>query len=111
MRERVWEAPNAQLEEVTIDTGTTMHTLFGQQMGARKRYNPKNKGKRSYQPILSFIAETQEFAAGELRTGDRPDGEEIAAHLDVVEKSLPKSVKRVYARADSGIYCCEAIEA
>jgi hypothetical protein len=111
MRERVWEASNARLEEVTIDTDTTVHTLFGQQMGARKGYNPKNKGKKSYQPILSFIAETREFAAGELRTGDRPDGKEIAAHLDAVEKSLPKSVKRVYARADSGFYCREAIEA
>jgi hypothetical protein len=111
MRERVWEASNARLEEVTIDTDTTVHTLFGQQMGARKGYNPKNKGKKSYQPILSFIAETREFAAGELRTGDRPDGKEIAAHLDAVEKSLPKSVKRVCARADSGFYCREAIEA
>jgi hypothetical protein len=111
MRERVWEASNAQLDEVTIDTDTTVHTLFGQQMGARKGYNPKNKGKKSYQPILSFIAETREFAAGELRTGDRPDGKEIAAHLDAVENSLPKCVKRVYARADSGFYCREAIEA
>ena len=46
-----------------------------------------------------------------MRTGDRPDGKEIAAHLDAVEKSLPKGVKRVYARADSGFYCREAIEA
>jgi hypothetical protein len=45
-----------------------------------------------------------------LRTGDWPDGKEIAAHRDAAEKSLPKSVKRVYARADSGFYCREAIE-
>jgi Transposase DDE domain group 1 len=64
MRERAWEASNAQLEEVTIDTDTTVHTLFGQQMGARKRYNPKNKRKKCYLPFLSFIAETREFAAG-----------------------------------------------
>lgn len=111
MRERVWAAANVQLDTVTIDTDTTVHTLFGNQMGARKGYNPKNKGKKSYQPILSFIAETREYATGALRTGDRPDGREIAAHLDAVEKSLPPCVKRVYARADSGFYCREAIEA
>ena len=111
MRERVREAANLQLEKVTIDTDTSVHTLFGHQMGARKGYKPKNRGKKSYQPILSFIAETREIAAGELRTGYRPDGKEIAAHLDAVEKSLPKGVKRVYARADSGFYCRQAIEA
>ena len=43
MQERVGEAANVQLEEVIIDTDTTVHTLFGQQMGARKGHNPKNK--------------------------------------------------------------------
>jgi hypothetical protein len=111
MRERVWAAANVQLDSITVDTDTTVHTLFGNQMGARKGYNPKNKGKKSYQPILSFIAETREYAAGALRTGDRPDGREIAAHLDAVEQSLTMGVKHVYARADSGFYCREAIEA
>ena len=44
MRERVWAAANVQLDEVTVDTDTTVHTLFGNQMGGRKSYNPKNKG-------------------------------------------------------------------
>jgi hypothetical protein len=111
MRERVWAAANVALDTVTIDTDTTVHALFGNQMGGRKGYNPKNKGKKSYQPILSFIAETREYAAGALRTGDRPDGGEIATHLDAVAESLPPTVKQVYARADSGFYCREAIAA
>jgi len=28
---------------VTLDTYTTVHTMFGNQMGGRKSYNPKNK--------------------------------------------------------------------
>jgi len=59
LRERVWEAANVQLPSITLDTDTTVHTLYGRQMGARKSYNPKNKGKKSYQPILTFIAETR----------------------------------------------------
>jgi hypothetical protein len=111
MRERVWAAANVQLTEVTLDTDTTVHTLFGNQMGARKSYNPKNKGKKSYQPILTFLAETKEYVAGALRTGDRPSGKEIAAHLDSAYAALPATVKIVYGRADSGFYCWEAVQA
>jgi stalled ribosome alternative rescue factor ArfA len=53
MRERVWEAAHVQLAAVTLDTDTTVHTLFGHQMGGRKSYNPKNKGKKSYQRMSS----------------------------------------------------------
>jgi len=111
MRERVWEAANVKLEIVTIDTDTTVHTLYGQQMGGRKGYNPKNRGKKSYQPMLSFIAETREYVWGELRNGDRPSGKQIYDHLRNVLQSLPSSVKRIYGRADSGFYCREAVEA
>ena len=61
LRERVWAAAQVKLETVTLDTDTTVHTLYGRQMGGRKSYNPKNKGKRSYQPILTFLAETREY--------------------------------------------------
>jgi hypothetical protein len=53
MRERVWEAAHVKLTTVTLDTDTTVHTLFGNQMGGRKSYNPKNKGKKSYQRMSS----------------------------------------------------------
>jgi hypothetical protein len=111
MRERVWQAAHVQLTEVTMDTDTTVHTLFGNQMGGRKSYNPKNKGKKSYQPILTFVAETKEYLAGALRKGDRPPGEEIAVHLESAFAALPATVNRVYARADSGFYCWEAVQA
>lgn len=111
MRIRVWQAANVQLPEATLDTDTTVHTLFGNQMGGRKGYNPKAKGKKSYQPMLTFLAETKEYVTGSLRTGDRPSGKEIAAHLDAAVAALPPAVKRVYARADSGFYCQEAVQA
>src|SRR5437016_62201 len=84
MRQRVWDAANVRLPSVTLDTDTTVHTLYGRQMGARKGYNPKNKGKKSYQPILTFVAETREYIGGELRNGDRPTGAQIARHLEAV---------------------------
>src|SRR5438445_4839000 len=111
MRQRVWEAANVKLEVVTIDTDTTVHTLYGQQMGGRKSYNPKNKGKKSYQPMLTFIAETREYVWGELRNGDRPTGKQIGDHIRNVCAALPPGVKQIYGRADSGFYCREAVEA
>lgn len=111
MRERVWQAAHVGLRTVTLDTDTTVHTLFGHQMGGRKSYNPKNKGKKSYQPILTFLAETREYISGELRNGDRPTGAQIARHLAEVFAALPPQVKTIQARADSGFYCWEAVEA
>lgn len=111
LRERVWAAANVKLKSITIDTDTTVHTLYGKQMGGRKSYNPKNKGKRSYQPILTFLAETREYVSGQLRNGDRPTGKQIADHLAEVFAAIPQTVTSYFARADSGFYCWEAIEA
>jgi hypothetical protein len=111
MRERVWEAANVRLSSITLDTDTTVHTLYGRQMGGRKSYNPKNKGKKSYQPILTFLAETREYIWGELRNGDRPTGQQIARHLQSVFAALPRCVGKIFARADAGFYCWEAVQA
>jgi len=111
MRERAWAAANVQLKSVTLDTDTTVHTLYGKQMGGRKSYNPKNKGKRSYQPILTFIAETREYVTGELRNGDRPTGRQIARHIEEAVQTLPRAVESICARADAGFYCWEAVQA
>ena len=111
MRERVWAAANVKLETVTLDTDTTVHTLYGKQMGGRKSYNPKNKGKKSYQPILTFLAETREYIWGELRNGDRPSGKQVGDHIRKVCAALPPGVKQIFGRADSGFYCGEAVEA
>jgi Transposase DDE domain group 1 len=111
MRERVWQAAHVAVTAVTLDTDTTVHTLFGHQMGGRKGYNPKNKGKKSYQPILTFLAETREYVSGELHNGDRPTGPEIARHLKSVFEALPAGVEKIFARADSGFYCWDAVRA
>jgi hypothetical protein len=110
MRQRVWQAAHVELEDVILDTDTTVQTVYGRQMGARKGYNPTHRGKKSFQPILSFLAETREYMAGELRKGERPTGKQIQAHLNSAFAALPASVKRRYGRADSGFYCKEAVE-
>jgi hypothetical protein len=67
-------------------------------MGGRVSYAPKKKGARSYQPILTFLAETREYIAGQLRNGDRPSAEQIQAHLQQAFSGLPEGV-REFGRA------------
>ena len=93
LRERVWEAANVRLKSITLDTDTTVHTVYGKQMGARKGYNPKNKGKKSFQSILTFLAETREYVWGELRNGDRPDGKQIAPFCKVSSPPYPAAFR------------------
>src|SRR5205823_5214349 len=130
LRERVWEAANVRLPSISLDTDTTVHTLYGRQMGARKSYNPKNKGKKSYQPILTFVAEIRASIGGgvrnrapptrallvghldgELRNRDRPTGAQTPRHLEAVFAAVPRCVREIYARADAGFYCWDAVEA
>jgi hypothetical protein len=47
LRQRVWQTAHVDLKTITLDTDTTVNTLFGHQMGGRKGYNPKNKGNTS----------------------------------------------------------------
>jgi len=106
---RMWQALGLKRHTITIDTDTTVNTVYGRQVGARKSYNPKNRGKRSYQPILSFIAETGEFIFGNQRNGDKPSGQEVAHHMEGVFAALPPGVERVRTRQDAGFYSWEAV--
>src|SRR5258706_11103821 len=48
MRQRVWEAANVKLSAVVLDTDTTVHTLFGNQMGAAKGTTLSTKARRAF---------------------------------------------------------------
>src|SRR5256884_9975325 len=96
LRERVWEAANVRRPSITLDTDTTVHTLYGRQMGARKRYNPKNKGKKSYQPILTFVAETREYIGGGARNGERPTRRQDARPPPAVFSPRRRRLRRIY---------------
>ena len=111
MRKRVWAAAHVRLQQITLDTDTTVHTVYGRQMGGRVSYAPRKKGARSYQPIFTFLAETREYICGELHNGDRPSGPCIEAHLRRALASLQDGEWELRARADSGFYCWQAVRA
>jgi hypothetical protein len=47
LRQRVWEAAHIQLKVVTIDTDTTVHTVFGNQMGGARATTQRTGGRRA----------------------------------------------------------------
>jgi hypothetical protein len=53
-----------ELKTITLDTDTTVHTLFGHQMGGRKSYNPKNRGKKRAKSAAAPTLPTQPVATG-----------------------------------------------
>ena len=79
--------------------------------GRARATTRRTKERESYQPILTFIAETREYMGGELRNGDRRKGAQIARHLEAVFASVPRCVRRIFARANAGFYCWEAVAA
>jgi hypothetical protein len=110
MQERVWQAANVGLRRIHIDTDTTVETVYGDQENATVGYNPKHRGKKSYQPVLSTIAETGELICGRQRSGATISGREIAQHLDDVFTHRPLCAEYVISRMDSGFYCGEAVD-
>jgi hypothetical protein len=63
----MWKAAHIELKVVTIRYGHHRAHLFGKQLGRRKSYNLKNRKKKSFQPILMFLAETRSTSRHGIR--------------------------------------------
>ena len=81
-------------------------TLYGKQQGARKGYNPRKKGRRSYHPILCFEAHGQEFWHGSLRPGDAASNTGARFMVKRCLEKVPSQIARSRIRflADSGYF-------
>jgi hypothetical protein len=55
LRQRVWEAAHVAFEEVTLDTDTTVQTVYGRRKtGVRKGYNPTLL-RRQHKPAAMLL--------------------------------------------------------
>lgn len=87
-------------------------TLYGQQQGARKGYNPRKKGRPSYHPILCFEAHGQEFWHGSLRPGDTASNTGARFMVQWCLDKVPSHIARSRIRflADSGYFGVKLVE-
>jgi len=85
-----------------FDLDSTVLTVFGHQQGAEVGYNPRYRGKRSYDPLLCVEANSSFLWDVELRRGDAgtwAGSEELLASCFL---STPSDVREIRVRADAG---------
>jgi hypothetical protein len=85
-----------------LDLDSTVVTVFGRQEGAAVGYNPRYRGKRSYDPLLCLEANSAYLWDAELRPGDAgtwPGSVELLASCFL---SIPPEIRELRARADAG---------
>lgn len=87
-----------------LDFDSTAKTLYGNQEGAIKGYNPGHKGKKSYHPLICTEAHFQDCLGGELRYGSAHTADGVLDMLDSVLSILPSLARTIRVRADAGFY-------
>lgn len=87
-----------------LDFDSTARTLYGNQEGALKGYNPGHKGKKSYHPLICTEAHFQDCLGGELRYGNAHTATGVNNMLNTVLATLPSSARTIRTRADAGFY-------
>ena len=102
LRQKVWN--HQWFGKITLDLDSTVKTVYGHQEGAEKGHNPTHPGKRSYHPLIAFIAETREALLGWLRPGDTFSANGSVEFVKEALSRLPKQVWKVIIRADSAFF-------
>jgi hypothetical protein len=87
---------------LTFDLDSTVVTSFGHQEGAEVGYNPRYRGKRSYDPLLCLEANSSFLWDVELRRGDAGTWTGSEELLACCFLSSPSDIREFRARADAG---------
>jgi hypothetical protein len=85
-----------------FDLDSTVVTVFGKQDGAEVGYNPRYRGKRSYNPLLCLEANSSFLWDTELRSGNAGTWEGSPALLDTTFVNVPPEIRELRFRADAG---------
>ena len=93
-----------QLAKITLDADSTVKTVYGNQQGAEKGYNPNKHGAKSYHPVLAFVSEIKYVVNSWFRCGSAYTSNGICEFIKQTKALLPSNVRRVFFRADSGFF-------
>jgi len=85
-----------------FDLDSTVLTVFGHQEGAEVGYNPRYRGKRSYDPLLCLEANSSFLWDVELRHGDAGTWAGSEELLACCFCSTPSDMRELRVRADAG---------
>ena len=87
-----------------LDLDSSVKTVYGKQEGARKGFNSKSKGKRSYHPQFAFLNSTKECLLAWLRPGDTHSANNADEFLKQALSMLPSVMTSLLVRADRGYF-------
>src|SRR6266851_2002345 len=85
-----------------LDLDSTVVTVFGRQEGTAVGYNPRYRGKRSYDPLLCLEANSSFLWDTELRPGDAGTWAGSRELLASSFLSIPSDIRELRVRADAG---------
>src|SRR5437667_4952484 len=85
-----------------LDLDSTVVMVFGHQEGAAVGYNPRYRGKRSYDPLLCLEANSSFLWDVELRRGDAGTWAGSEELLACCFHSTPSDIRELRVRADAG---------
>jgi hypothetical protein len=91
-----------QRSRLIFDLDSTVVTVFGHQDGAHVGYNPRYRGKRSYNPLLCIEANSSYLWDTELRPGNAGTWEGSVELLETSFVNIPPDIRELRVRADSG---------
>jgi len=84
------------------DLDSTVVTVFGHQEGAAVGYNPRYRGKRSYNPLLCVEANSSYLWDTDLRSGNASSWEGSVELLSCCFANVPGDIREIRVRADAG---------
>jgi len=85
-----------------FDLDSTVVTVFGHQDGAEVGYNPRYRGKRSYNPLLCMEANSSYLWDAELRRGNAGTWEGSIELMNLCFANVPRDIRELRVRADAG---------
>jgi hypothetical protein len=85
-----------------FDLDSTVLTVFGHQDGAEVGYNPRYRGKRSYNPLVCMEANSSFFWDTELRRGNAGTWDGSIDLLQACFANTPPDIRELRVRADAG---------
>jgi hypothetical protein len=85
-----------------FDLDSSVVTVFGRQQKAEVGYNPRYRGKRSYNPLLCIEANSSYLWDTELRPGNAGTWEGSVELMATCFVNVPRDIREIRVRADAG---------
>src|ERR1700693_592094 len=85
-----------------FDLDSSVVTVFGRQENAAVGYNPRYRGKRSYNPLLCIEANSSYLWDTELRPGNAGTWDGSVELLETCFANVPSDIRELRVRADAG---------